>query len=160
MSRSSVWGAALVVALASVACGKSASGPVAPAASTSPAPAGESTPPRLTPEEVVARVTARYPERLVAGISHEARLANMEFLRDRIIETGICGGLNLAWNRKQNGLRSIDAIDWRHGEADINDVVDLALDYDNTDRELALHWHVTEGPATWDPYPTPTCANE
>ena len=86
------------------------------------------------------------------------RIANVEFLRDRVIETGLCGGMNLAWNLKRGvGPRSIDAIDWRHGVEDINDVVDLAVDYDNTNTPLRLQWIVVEGPAGWDPYPEPPC---
>jgi hypothetical protein len=100
---------------------------------------------------------ARHPERLTEGVTHEQRVTNMAFLRDRVIEVGICGGLNLAWNGKANGLRSIDAINWRHGEDDVNDVVDLALDYDNPDRSLMLRWRITDGPAGWDPYPQPAC---
>ena len=149
--------AVLAAILLTAGCGEPRVAPLEPASSTAPAPPGASTPPRLTPEEVVARVTARYPERLAAGITHDERVANMEFLRDRVIEVGICGGLNLAWNRKTSGLRSIDAIDWRHGDEDTNDVVDLALDYDNIDRPLRLHWQVTHGPAGWDPYPAPSC---
>ena len=106
---------------------------------------------------MIAIVASRYSERLAAGVSPEQRIANMEFLRDRIIEVGICGGLNLAWNRKMNGVRSIDAIDWRHGENDVNDVVDLALGYDDTSRALELHWLIVDGPAGWDPYPAPSC---
>lgn len=107
---------------------------------------------------VVTYVIAKYPEYLRAGVSREERQRNMEFLRDRIIETGICGGMNLAWNLKRGvGPRSIDAIDWRHGQADINDVVDIARDWDNTSAPIALHWHVTAGPAGWDPFPAPRC---
>jgi len=111
-----------------------------------------------TGPEVVAYVAAKYPEKLAAGVSHAERVANMEFLRDRVIETGLCGGMLLAWNLKRGvGPRSIDAIDWRHGEADINDVVDIASDYDNTAVPLRLHWIVVSGPAGWDPYPQPSC---
>ena len=80
----------------------------------------------------------------------------MEFLRDRVIELGNCSGLLLARNRKSNGHLSIDAINWRHGEQDINDVVDIASAYDDTGRQLELHWIVVPGPAGWDPIPS-TC---
>jgi hypothetical protein len=149
--------AAVAAALLSSACGRPSPNPIAPPPAAATPTAGPSTPPRLTPDEVVALVAARYPDRLAGDVTLDERRANMEFLRDRIIETGICGGLNLAWNRKANGLRSIDAINWRHGDEDRNDVVDLAHDYDSPDRALALHWHVTEGPAGWDPYPQPAC---
>jgi hypothetical protein len=111
-----------------------------------------------TGPEVVAYVAAKYPEKLAAGVSHADRIANVEFLRDRVIETGLCGGMNLAWNLKRGvGPRSIDAIDWRHGVEDINEVVDLAVDYDNTSAPLRLQWIVVDGPAGWDPYPQPPC---
>ncbi|HEX5475567.1 MAG TPA: hypothetical protein VFX12_12985 [Vicinamibacterales bacterium] len=107
---------------------------------------------------LVAYVAAKYPERLAAGVSPGQRLQNMEFLRDRIIEAGLCGGMNVAWNLKRGvGPHSIDAIDWRHGAQDSNDVVDLASDYDNTSHALQLHWVVTDGPAGWDPFPAPSC---
>lgn len=152
--RSAVGVAAVLLS----ACGRPATTPVEPSVASADAPpTGPSTPSRLSPDEVVAIVASRYPERMAGDVSYEQRVANMAFLRDRILEVGICGGLNLAWNRKSNGGRSIDAIDWRHGESDINDVVDLAFAYDDTDRPLQLHWRVTEGPAGWDPYPDPVC---
>ena len=141
---------------------------VTAAAAPEPEPAPPPPPPEPPPPpaiqypgsgpEVVTWVAARYPDRLAGGISYEQRVANMEFLRDKIIEVGRCGGMNLSWNLKRGvGPRSIDAIDWRHGEQDINDVVDLASDYDNTSRQLELHWIVVDGPAGWDPYPEAKC---
>ena len=38
---------------------------------------------------------AKYPERLAAGVSSSQRVDNMSFLRDRIIEAGKCGGMDL-----------------------------------------------------------------
>lgn len=112
----------------------------------------------LTGEEVVARVMAKYPERLAAGVSHEQRVQNMEFLRDRVIEEGRCGGLRLAWNLKRGtGPRSIDAIGWQHGDNDILDVVDIAQAYDDTGSPLRLHWLVVSGPAGWDPGQETSC---
>lgn len=130
------------------------SNPLGPAVSderAQPAP-GAAAIESLSGEEVVARVAARYPERLAAGVSHEQRVANMEFLRDRIIEVGRCGGLRLAWNLKRGtGPRSIDAIVWQHGSNDVLDVIDIALSYDDTASPLRLHWIVVPGPAGWDP---------
>jgi hypothetical protein len=110
-----------------------------------------------TGEAVVACVAAQYPDRLVAGVSLGQRTANMEFLRDRVIETGICGGMDLAWNRKRgNGPHSIDAIAWRVNGRD--EVVDIGVAYDDTSRPLALSWGIVEGPPGYDPYqPRPTC---
>ena len=129
--------------------------PLAPTATSAvPDPATPNTAEQLTGPAVVARVAAQYPERLAAGVSHEQRVANMEFLRDRIIELGNCSGLMLARNRKTNGHLSIDAINWRHGQNDINDVVDVASAYDDTGHALELHWIVVDGPAGWDPIPS------
>lgn len=167
MHRSTAALAATLLAFAAAAC--SGSSPVEPSpvadVALTPAPAPAPAPPPPARQQypgngpdVVAYVAAKYPERLAAGVSLDQRRANMEFLRDRVIETGICGGMNLAWNLKRGvGPRSIDAIDWRHGERDINDVVDLALGWDDTGQPLRLHWHVTAGPAGWDPFPQPAC---
>ena len=105
---------------------------------------------------VVACVAASYPDRLVAGVSHNQRVANMEFLRDRVIEVGICGGMDLAWNRKRGtGPHSSDAIAWRVNGRD--EVVDIGIAFDDTSIPLALTWGIVEGPAGYDPYPRPSC---
>ena len=92
---------------------------------------------------------------LAAGVSLDQRIANMEFLRDRVIEAGICGGLDLAWNKKRgSGPHSIDALAWRHG---VDDVVDIGSAYDDTSRPLSLQWGIVAGPPGYDPYPRPTC---
>ena len=151
--------AALCAALGFSACSGPSSRadlPTEPAAPV-PSPAPEGTSVRLSGPEVIARVSAMYPERLAEDVSHEERLANMAFLRDRIIEIGTCSGLVLAWNRKANGLRSIDAINWDDTDKRAIEVVDLAFDYDNTDVPLQLQWAVVHGPAGWDPYPAQDC---
>lgn len=124
--------------------------PIAPSPASAP-PAPPSTGEQLSGPAVVARVAAQHPARLASGVSHEQRVANMEFLRDRIIEMGNCSGLLLARNRKTNGQLSVDAINWRHGQEDSNDVVDVASAYDDTGRTLELHWIIVDGPAGWDP---------
>ena len=109
-------------------------------------------------EELIAFVAQRYPDKLTGGVSHGERVANMEFIRDRIIEAGICGGMRLSWNLKRGvGPRSIDAIAWRPGDGDATEVVDLALDYDNGGPPLRLHWIVVSGPPGWDTPPAPDC---
>ena len=86
-------------------------------------------------DRIVRCVAAKYPERLAAGVSLDRRIGNMEFLRNRIIEAGICGGLDLAWNKKRGtGRHSIDALAWRHNG--IDDVVDVGSAYDDTSRPL------------------------
>jgi len=106
---------------------------------------------------IVACIEAKYPSKLAAGVSDDERLANMEFLRDRVIEAGICGGLDLAWNKKRGtGPHSIDALAWRHADNSV-DVVDIGAAYDDTSRELSLLWLIVGGPPGYDPYPAFTC---
>lgn len=88
---------------------------------------------------IVSCIAARYPEKLVAGVSLSTRQANMSFLRDRIIEMGRCQGKDWAWNLKRGGPEiSIDFITER-----ISGVVvghDIGYDYDNTSTPLVLYW--------------------
>jgi len=88
--------------------------------------------------EVVAWAKANYPDRLVPTSSGQRR-ANMEFLRDRMIEAGLCGGMQVGWNLKRGGPElSVDFITelvggrW-HG-------IDIANDYDNGGTSLKLTW--------------------
>jgi hypothetical protein len=88
--------------------------------------------------EVVAWANANYPDRL-APTSSGQRRANMEFLRDRMIEAGLCGGMQVGWNLKRGGPDlSVDFITelvggrW-HG-------IDIAHDYDNGGTRLQLTW--------------------
>jgi hypothetical protein len=69
----------------------------------------------------------------------------MEFLRDRVIEVGLCGGMDLGWNLKRgNGPRSIDAIAWRTPGA--VEVVDIGIAFDEASQPLALQWAIVAGP--------------
>jgi hypothetical protein len=107
---------------------------------------------------VVAWVAARYPEHLAAGVTLEQRQRSVEFLRDKIIEVGLCGGMDLGWNQKRGvGPRSIDAIGWRHGPAMTHDVVDIAFAWEYTHEPLRLQWLIVPGPAGWEPHPQPKC---
>ncbi len=108
-------------------------------------------------DAIVRCVGAAYPDKMAAGVSLDQRIANMEFIRDRVIEAGICGGLDLAWNKKRGtGPHSIDAMAWRHNGVD--DVVDIGTAYDDTSRPLQLQWAIVAGPPGYDPYsPRPTC---
>ena len=106
---------------------------------------------------IVACIAAKYPSYLAAGVSLDTRIANMMFLRDRIIEAGICGGLDLAWNKKRgDGPHSTDALAWRTGGKD--EVVDVGAGYDDTSQPLKLIWAIVEGPPGYDPYPPFSCS--
>jgi hypothetical protein len=84
------------------------------------------------------------------------RQANMRFLRDRIIEAGLCGGLNLGWNLKRGGPElSIDFIAERRGGLTYG--YDIARDYDNFRSEMQLYWG-GDGPGShFKEYPKPSC---
>jgi hypothetical protein len=105
---------------------------------------------------IVSCLGAKYPDKTAAGVSLSQRIANMEFLRDRAIEAGICGGLDLAWNLKRGtGPRSTDALAWRHDGT--VDVIDIGTAYDDTSQPLHLQWAIVAGPPGYDPYPKPNC---
>jgi hypothetical protein len=94
--------------------------------------------------EIVKCVGRAYPAYLVAteqgSNSLERRKANMAFIRDRIIETGLCKGLNLGRNFKRGGPEiSFDFIVWR---SDRDRGVDLATGYDELKLPIRLKWQV------------------
>ncbi len=91
--------------------------------------------------DIAECIEARYPSYLAAGVSESRRRANMEFLRDRMIEHGRCKGLNLGLNLKRGGPSiSSDFIVWRRaGQPDMG--VDVGSAYDDTSRRLGLAWH-------------------
>jgi hypothetical protein len=107
---------------------------------------------------LVQCVAARYPEYTTGGISGHHREANMAFLRDRIIEAGTCGGLDLAWNLKRGvGPHSIDALAWRTPSGHV-EVVDIGIGYDDASQPLQLQWAIVGGPPGYDTYqPRPAC---
>jgi hypothetical protein len=108
---------------------------------------------------VVQYVSDTWPDYRRPVGSLGERQANMAFLRDRIIETGICWGMQLAWNLKRGGPeKSIDYIvQFKDGRWQ---GVDVAFDYDNTGIWLELWWgEQPDDPfATYGGYsPMPSC---
>jgi hypothetical protein len=109
-------------------------------------------------DAIVECVASQHPSKLAANVSLDERIANMAFLRDRIIQRGICKGLDLAWNLKRGvGPHSIDALAWRINGRD--EVVDLGVGYDDTSRPLQLQWLIVAGPPGYDPYTGPRGCN-
>ena len=116
--------------------------------------------------EIVRCVGRAYPAYLVAtdkgDNSLERRKANMAFIRDRIIETGICKGLNLGRNNKRGGPEiSYDFLVWR---SDRDRGVDLATGYDELKLPLRLKWQVfgadeNYGYPYYNKYPPVDCTN-
>lgn len=106
---------------------------------------------------IVSCIAAKYPEYLAAGVSLSQRQANMSFLRDRIIEAGKCGGLDLGQNLKRGGPDlSIDFLAWHQPGGDMG--VDLAVDYDNTSMPLRLGWSEAGFGATYKAFPVGSCS--
>ena len=126
-------------------------------------PALPVTPPRpkkvwpTTTAGLVDFVAAEYPDYLDATSSLHQREVNMAYLRDRMIEAGICGGFDLAWNLKRGvGPRSTDALLHRDGGRDR--VIDIAAGFDDYRSPLRLHWIEVTGPPGYDRYlPRPSC---
>lgn len=113
--------------------------------------------------EIIACVAAVYPEKLVAtssgDFSDERRKDNMAFIRDRVIETGRCKGMDLGRNFKRGTpVISHDFIAWRRpGHRTTG--VDIARGYDAVSSRLQLSWQVW-GPPSYGhpffaPYPEP-----
>jgi hypothetical protein len=101
---------------------------------------------------VVAYIAAAWPQYLVPTSNLSQRIHNMEFLRDRIIEAGICGGLNVGRNLKRGvGPHSHDAIAYRRPSGHV-DVIDIASGFDDHRARLGLHWQIVAGPPGFDPY--------
>ncbi|NQW04655.1 MAG: hypothetical protein HQ485_11585 [Acidobacteria bacterium] len=111
-----------------------------------------------TPDELVAYITDSWANYLRPTDRTAERIANMEFLRDRMIEAGVCGGIDVALNLKRGvGPHSTDAIAWRTSSGDV-EVVDIARAFDDKTTTLELQWSVVEGPSGYDPYPNhPGC---
>lgn len=106
--------------------------------------------------DVIACVAAAYPQYLQPVGSQSQRVANMDFLRDRIIETGLCGGLEFGRNAKRGNFSdpSHDFIAWRTSGGDRG--YDIARDYDNNSTTLQLQW-IEGGAPTFMSYPRPSC---
>ncbi len=129
--------------------------PPAPTPGPGPTPPGGSCASNNGPA-IVACVSAKYADKRAPVGSLGQRQANMEFLRDRIIEAGKCGGLDLGWNLKRGGPeRSIDFLAWRRADGQMG--IDIGLDYDNYGTTLQLYWGEAGLGATYQPYPAVSC---
>ena len=158
LTRSAALG---VLALLAACSGGGGGGGVAPAPAPVPVPTPTPVPvptptPTPTPsgswpstgDQLIAWTQSHYPEYLKPSSN---RVANMIFLRDRMIEAGICGGMRLGWNLKRGGPEvSVDYITWNGGGGWVG--VDIAHDYDNQSITLQLTW----APQPDDPYATYT----
>ena len=106
--------------------------------------------------EIVKCVGAAYPSYLVptdrGDNSLERRQHNMGFIRDRIIETGICKGLDLARNFKRGTpVISHDFLVYRSnvGKGGRDRGVDIATGYDELKLPIRLKWQVFDKDEDW-----------
>jgi hypothetical protein len=89
---------------------------------------------------IINCISNKYWDKLAAGVSASQRVANMAFLRDRVIEAGICGGLKLGLNLKRGGPEiSNDFIARDDGSAGTAGI-DIGVAYDDTSIPLRLWW--------------------
>jgi hypothetical protein len=96
---------------------------------------------------LIAWASSNYPDRLSPAGSLGQRQDNMAFLRDRMIEAGLCGGMQLGWNMKRGGPEvSIDYLTVHDGGRWIG--VDIGHDYGDLGDSLHLTW----APMPDDPY--------
>ena len=123
-----------------------------------PVPCGGSSGP-----SIIACVAAAYPSRLAPRVSLSTRQHNMEFLRDRIIDTARCKGIDLTRNYKRGTpVISHDfAVLRQPGQKDRG--IDLASGYDDTKVTLKLTWQVfgpdrNYGSPYYAPYPPVDCS--
>jgi hypothetical protein len=105
---------------------------------------------------IIACVGKAYPAYLAStakgSFSLERRHRNMEFIRDRIIETGRCKGVDLGRNRKRGTAEiSRDFIVLRSnvGKDGRDRGIDIASGYDDVDRVLKLTWQVFDEDRNW-----------
>ena len=116
-----------------------------------PVPCGGSSGP-----SIIGCVASAFPEKLAktsAGDgSLERRQANMAFIRDRIIETGRCKGMDLGRNFKRGTpVISHDFIVLRSnvGKGGRDRGVDIASGYDAVQNTLKLTWQVFDKDKNW-----------
>jgi hypothetical protein len=126
----------------------------APSPSPGPTPGGSCASSNGT--AIVACISAKYPDKRAPVGSLAQRQANMGFLRDRIIEAGKCGGLDLGYNLKRGGPDlSIDFLAWRRSDGAMG--IDLGFDYDNFGTTLVLYWGEAGLGASYLAYPAVSC---
>jgi hypothetical protein len=109
--------------------------------------------------EIAQFVQNAYPEYGHTRVSLQKRKDDMAFLRDRMIEIGLCVGLQFGRNLKRGGPdHSFDFLAWRTGGETLG--VDLAGGYDDTKRPLILSFRIHGPGAHFDPLPNPErCRN-
>jgi len=105
-----------------------------------------------TSDDLIAYMNRHWSSYMAPTARTATRIEHMEFLRDRMIEAGICGGIDITWNLKRGiGPHSHDAIAWRKPNGFV-EVVDIASAFDDKTIPLVLHWQIVSGPSGYDRY--------
>jgi hypothetical protein len=109
--------------------------------------------------EIVRFVQESYPDRGERRQSLADRKEDMAFLRDRIIEIGLCTGQQMGRNLKRGGPDfSIDFLAFKTNGKTWG--VDVAGSYDDTSKRLTLGWHMHAPRAFFSALPNPEpCRN-
>jgi hypothetical protein len=109
--------------------------------------------------DIVRFVQDSYPDRGERRQSLADRKEDMAFLRDRIIEIGLCTGQQMGRNLKRGGPElSVDFLAFKTNGQTWG--VDIAGGYDDTSKRLILTWHMHEPRAFFSPLPNPEpCRN-
>lgn len=119
-----------------------------PGPSPSPAPGNPAACNSSKGSDIAACIASRYPQYLKAGVSLDTRKANMQFLRDRLIEHALCQGLQVGQNLKRGGPEiSNDFITYFTGGRWVG--VDIASGYDDTSTTLRLQWYQHGASTNW-----------
>jgi hypothetical protein len=110
----------------------------------------------LDAHALVACMSKTYPERLVAGVTINQRRENMAWLRDRIIEAGKCGGLDLGWNLPRGGPEiGLDSVAQRLGGQLLG--ISIAIAFEDVSSPLRLQWALGSSTTTYLTFPWPQC---
>ncbi|MEQ1876382.1 MAG: hypothetical protein ABL958_07035 [Bdellovibrionia bacterium] len=108
-----------------------------------------------TGAKIAEYVEQHWPSYLTPANSLADRRHNLEFLRDRIIEVGLCAGLNLGWH-VENADLSVNKIALRDDEGQ-KFQIQIVSDYVNIGQPLKLTWTQSEN-GNYLPFtPSPAC---
>jgi len=105
--------------------------------------------------DIAECIEARYPQYRRAGVSLDQRKADMQYLRDRLIEHATCKGLQVGLNLKRGGPDiSNDFITFFTGGRWVG--VDVASGYDDMSTTLNMMWYQHGASTNWGyPYHKP-----
>ena len=106
-------------------------------------------------DKVLEYVSNHWASYLAPTNTLEERVHNLEFLRDRVIEVGLCAGLNIGWHSETGDLAP-NKIALRDDEG-VKYQVQIVSSYKEIGQVLRLSWSQGEG-GNYLPFtPSPAC---